>query len=68
MAAEGRPIQVACRVLEVPESSYFDWRSRAPSPRSIRHAWLTDMITQVHAASRQRDDRELLEVACKSSS
>ena len=52
MAAEGRPIQVACRVLEVPESSYFDWRSRAPSARSIRHVWLTDMITQVHAASR----------------
>jgi transposase InsO family protein len=52
MAAEGQPIQVACRVLEVPESSYFDWRSRAPSARSIRHVWLTDMITQVHAASR----------------
>jgi len=52
MAAEGRPIQVACRVLEVPESSYFDWPSRAPSARSIRHVWLTDMITQVHAASR----------------
>jgi putative transposase len=52
MGAEGRPIQVACRVLEVPESSYFDWRSRAPSARSIRHVWLTDMITQVHAASR----------------
>jgi transposase InsO family protein len=52
MAAEGRPIQVACRVLDVPESTYFDWRSRAPSARSIRHVWLTDMITQVHAASR----------------
>jgi len=52
MAAEGRPIQVACRVLEVPESSYFDWRSRPPSARSIRHVWLTDVITQVHAASR----------------
>ena len=52
MAAEGRPIQVACRILEVPESSYFGWRSRAPSARSIRHVWLTDVITQVHAASR----------------
>src|SRR5207249_2284656 len=27
-------------------------RSRAPSPRSIRHAWLTDVIRQVHAVSR----------------
>ncbi len=52
MASEGRPIQVACRVLEVPESSYFAWSKRAPSARSIRHAWLTDVITQVHAESR----------------
>ena len=52
MAAEGRPIQVTCRVLDVPESSHFDWGSRAPSARSIRHVWLTDVITQVHAASR----------------
>ena len=52
MAAEGRPIQVACRVLEVPESTYFAWRIRPLSPRAIRHAWLTDVITQVHAASR----------------
>jgi hypothetical protein len=36
----------------VPESSYFAWRTRPPSPRSIRHVWLTDMITHVHAASR----------------
>ena len=28
------------------------WRNRPPSARSIRHVWLTDMIRQVHAASR----------------
>jgi putative transposase len=52
MAQEGLPVQLACRVLEVSESGYYARRSRAPSPRSIRHAWLTDMIRQVHATSR----------------
>ena len=52
MVSEGRPTQVACRVLEVPESCYFAWSKRPPSARSIRHAWLTDLITQVHAESR----------------
>lgn len=52
MAQEGLPVQLACRVLEVSESGYYARRSRAPSPRSIRHAWLTDKIRQVHAASR----------------
>jgi putative transposase len=53
MAAQGLPVQVCCRVLEVSESGFYAWRSRPPSPRAIRHAWLTDAIHQVHAASRQ---------------
>lgn len=53
MAEQGLPVQLACRVLEVSESGYYAQRSRAPSPRSIRHAWLTDVIRQVHAASRR---------------
>jgi putative transposase len=52
MASEGRPIQVACRITDIPESSYYAWKIRPPSPRSIRHAWLTDVIAQVPAASR----------------
>jgi transposase InsO family protein len=52
MAGEGLPVQVACRVLEVSESGYFAWRSRSPSPRSLRHAWLTERIRQIHATSR----------------
>jgi putative transposase len=52
MAAEGLPISVCCRVVGVSESGFYAWRSRTPSPRSIRHAWLTDMIRQIHTASR----------------
>jgi len=51
MAEEGHPAQVCCRVLAVSESGFYEWRRRAPSSRAIRHAWLTDMITQVHMES-----------------
>jgi len=52
MAAEGLPVHLACRVLEVSESGYYARRSRAPSARFIRHAWLTELIRQAHSASR----------------
>ena len=52
MAAEAIPVQVACRVLEVSTSGYYDWLSRSPSARAIRHAWLTDLIVEVHRRSR----------------
>lgn len=51
MAEEGHPTQVSCRVLAVSESGFYEWRRRAPSARVIRHAWLTDVITQVHLES-----------------
>lgn len=53
MVAECRLLQTACRLLAVSESGFYDWRSRAPSPRAVRHAWLTDVIREVWAASRQ---------------
>lgn len=52
MAAEGLPVEVSTRVCGVSVSGYYEWRSRAPSARSIRHAWLTDQIIEVHTASR----------------
>jgi putative transposase len=52
MAAEAIPVQVACRVLDVSVSGYYDWRSRPPSARAIRHAWLTDRIVEVHQHAR----------------
>lgn len=53
MAAEGLPIQTACRMLEVSESGFYAWRGRPPSERQIRHAWLADLVTEIHFASRQ---------------
>lgn len=52
MAAEGLPVQKACRPLSVAESGYYEWRSRPPSARAVRHAWLTEQIRAVHIASR----------------
>ncbi|MGW5216191.1 IS3 family transposase [Streptomyces sp. NPDC004051] len=51
MAGEGLSVQTATRVLNVSESGYYAWRSRPPSPRSLRHAWLTEAINTIHTAS-----------------
>src|SRR5215210_3373270 len=51
MANEGRPIHLACRFLEVAASGFCEWRSRPPSARAVRHAWLSDVIGQIHTAS-----------------
>lgn len=48
------PVQVACRVVGVSESGFYEQRSRPPSQRAVRHAWLTDLIIEVHLASHSR--------------
>jgi putative transposase len=52
MAAEGIPVEVACRVLDVSTSGYYAFRSRPLSARAVRHAWLTELIVEVHQRSR----------------
>lgn len=52
IAAEGLPINVACRVLGVSASGYYEWFRRPPSPRSLRDAWLTEHVVRAHADSR----------------
>jgi len=52
IAAEGLPVEVACRVLGVSVSGYYEWRGRPASARALRHAWLTEFITQIHEDSR----------------
>lgn len=51
MASHRLPVQLACRVLGVAESGYYEWRGRSPSARDLRHVWLTDVIRKVHADS-----------------
>ena len=50
IATDGHELKLACRVLEVTRAGYYAFATRGPSPRAIRHAWLTDLITQIHAA------------------
>jgi len=52
MAAEGLPIEVACRVLGVSVSGYYEWLNRSLSARALRHTWLTERIAFVHRESR----------------
>ena len=49
--ADGVRVRQACCSLGVSTSGFYEWKSRAPSARSVRHAWLTDLISQVHSAS-----------------
>ncbi|MER7577830.1 IS3 family transposase [Streptomyces sp. NPDC126514] len=52
MARDHVPVQLACRVLHVAESGYYAWRDRPPSNQQVKHAWLTEAIVGIHAASR----------------
>ncbi len=51
IAADSLPVQVACKVLGVAESGYYEHKKRPPSERSIRHAMLTDLTSQIHLES-----------------
>ena len=52
LVAEGFPATVACRVLQVPRSTFYDRASRKPSARAAADAALLPAITRVHADSR----------------
>jgi putative transposase len=46
------PISLSARMLRVSVSGFHAWRRRAPSDRALNDAWLTEKITEIHAASR----------------
>jgi putative transposase len=43
---------VTCRVLDLPRSTFYDAKSRPPSPREVADGQLTTLITDVHEMSR----------------
>jgi putative transposase len=48
LAASGTPVAVACRVLAVSSSGYYEWRGRAPSSRAVADAALSRQIVEIH--------------------
>ena len=51
LAGQGFDVQRACVMLAVSPSGYYAWKQRAPSARTLRHAWLAGEIAQVHKDS-----------------
>ena len=52
LGSDGIDVAVACRVLEVSRSGYYEWRQRPASLRDVDDAHLFDLIRDVHASSR----------------
>lgn len=52
LAADGFTVAEACRVLGVSRSSYYDWVTRTPSPRTVEDARLIETIRRIHYDSR----------------
>ena len=52
LAADGVVVAVACRVLAVSMSGYYEWRDRAPSVRAVADQALSEQIVKIHAMSR----------------
>jgi len=46
------PVSVLCAVLQVSRSGYYDWRERPDSPRTQANTALTEVIKEIHRASR----------------
>jgi len=53
LADDGIDVAVACRVLRVSRSGYYEWRDRPPSPRLVADAHLEDRVRAAFAASRR---------------
>jgi putative transposase len=51
--ANGIPVSLACELLDVSRSGYYEWATRAPSDRELTDAWLTEKIVQIWKANRE---------------
>ena len=53
LGTEGYSLKACCRLLGVASSGFFVWRTKPPSARSIRRAWLRDVIIEIWENSRR---------------
>lgn len=51
--AKGIPVSLACEMLDVSRSGYYEWATRAPSDRALSDAWLTEKIIAIWKANRK---------------
>ena len=51
LAWQGSNVRRACILLGVSSAGYYAWNDRAPSVRTLRHAWLAGEIAQVYEYS-----------------
>ena len=49
----GYRAKVCCRLLGVSSPGYYKYKNRVLSPTQMRRQWLTGLIREVYAASRQ---------------
>lgn len=52
LADDGIDVAVACRVLQVSRSGFYEWSGRPASGRDVDDAYLLDEIREIHTASR----------------
>lgn len=52
LADDRLPVAVACRVLGVSTSGFYEWQGRGPSTRDVDDAHLLDTIISVHTGAR----------------
>jgi len=50
--ADQYPVTRLCALVGVPRSTFYEWRSRAPSQRDLDDVTLVEEITEIHEASR----------------
>lgn len=51
LAADGVRVAVACRMLQVSASGYYEWCGRPPSLRAVADEALSAQIREIHACS-----------------
>ncbi len=52
LAADGIPVAMTCRVLQLPRSTFYDAKTRPSSAREVADGHVSELVTEVHQMSR----------------